>query len=257
VPDRIVRAGILDSDRVDQLDPPSEVFYRRLMSIVDDHGLFDARPSLLKSKCFPIRPTVRETDIPRWLAACEKAGLLALYTVNGKPFGKMLDTKWPVRSEPKYPLPTLADNCLQPSTNASVVVDVVVGVVGVEGSPSAPPAAKDDAQGKRLPKDWALPDDWRAWALAERPGINVAEEAAKFADYWHGIAGAKGRKADWLATWRNWIRNSRGPAGNGSQVSAVASNPDGVSPRLSPTEEKRRQREALAEMERQMREFGR
>ena len=63
--------------------------------------------------------------------------------------------------------------------------------------------------GSRLPKDWQLPDDWRQWAEAERPGVLVDDEAAKFADYWHGVAGAKGRKADWAGTWRNWIRNSR------------------------------------------------
>ena len=63
--------------------------------------------------------------------------------------------------------------------------------------------------GSRLAADWQLPDDWRAWAEAERPGVLVSEEAAKFADYWHGVAGAKGRKADWLGTWRNWIRNAR------------------------------------------------
>lgn len=63
--------------------------------------------------------------------------------------------------------------------------------------------------GSRLPPDWQLPDDWRQWAEAERPGILIRDEAAKFADYWHGVAGAKGRKADWAGTWRNWIRNSR------------------------------------------------
>lgn len=68
-------------------------------------------------------------------------------------------------------------------------------------------------RGSRLPADWALPADWRAWAQAERPDLDVDREAAKFADYWHGQAGAKARKADWLATWRNWVRNSHARAG--------------------------------------------
>jgi len=62
-------------------------------------------------------------------------------------------------------------------------------------------------RGSRLPKDWSLPDDWAAWAKQTRPDLNQNETANRFADYWHGIAGAKGRKADWLATWRNWVRN--------------------------------------------------
>ena len=62
--------------------------------------------------------------------------------------------------------------------------------------------------GSRLAPDWSLPADWKVWAEQERPELDVLTQAASFADYWHGVAGAKGRKADWLATWRNWIRNS-------------------------------------------------
>ena len=64
--------------------------------------------------------------------------------------------------------------------------------------------------GSRLPTDWAASPEQLAWARAERSDIDPAREAASFRDYWHGVAGAKGRKADWEATWRNWIRNSRG-----------------------------------------------
>lgn len=64
--------------------------------------------------------------------------------------------------------------------------------------------------GSRLPPDWVLPDDWRVWAEQERPDLIVQREADSFADYWHGVAGAKGRKADWKGTWRNWIRRADG-----------------------------------------------
>ena len=60
-----------------------------------------------------------------------------------------------------------------------------------------------------MPADWSLPDEWRAWALTERPELNPERTAASFADYWRGKAGKDGRKADWLATWRNWVRNER------------------------------------------------
>ena len=42
--------------------------------------------------------------------------------------------------------------------------------------------------GSRLPADWVLPDDWKAWARQERPEIDVQREADGFADYWHGVA---------------------------------------------------------------------
>jgi hypothetical protein len=42
MPVRILREGILTSERVDTLSPAAEVFYRRLMSVVDDFGRFSA-----------------------------------------------------------------------------------------------------------------------------------------------------------------------------------------------------------------------
>lgn len=75
------------------------------------------------------------------------------------------------------------------------------------GSPSASP--KETSRGTRLQKDWQLPDDWRAEAI--RLGadqVTAYTEAEKFRDYWVGVSGAKGLKADWQATWRNWIRRA-------------------------------------------------
>lgn len=106
MPNRILREGILSSDRVEKLDYPAEVFYRRLLSKVDDHGLFDARPAVLRAALFPLRlDRVREADISRWLVACQTAGLILFYEAEGRPYIKALDTRWQVRSEPKYPLP--------------------------------------------------------------------------------------------------------------------------------------------------------
>lgn len=61
----------------------------------------------------------------------------------------------------------------------------------------------------RLPSDWTLPDDWAEWARAERPDLDPVSTSCAFRDYWVAKAGKDGRKADWLATWRNWVRNQR------------------------------------------------
>jgi len=58
--------------------------------------------------------------------------------------------------------------------------------------------------GTRLPDDWEPSADERAFA--EQLGLNATTVAASFRDYWRGIPGAKGRKADWPGTWRNWCR---------------------------------------------------
>ena len=80
----------------------------------------------------------------------------------------------------------------------------------VTPDPVQPKASK----GTRLAKDWTLPEAWRTWALEARadrgvPGIEL--EADKFRDHWHAATGSKATKADWLATWRNWIRNANAP----------------------------------------------
>ena len=62
-------------------------------------------------------------------------------------------------------------------------------------------------KGTRILNDWQLPDEYKTWAIEN--GIDedrIQSIADRFKDYWLGVAGAKGVKLDWLATWRNWIR---------------------------------------------------
>ena len=63
-------------------------------------------------------------------------------------------------------------------------------------------------RGSRLTHE-DLPKDWRDWALSERPDLDPDSVFARFADYWRAQPGAKGLKSDWLATWRNWVRDQR------------------------------------------------
>jgi len=79
---------------------------------------------------------------------------------------------------------------------------------------AAPAEQAPSARGSRLPDDWVLPRAWSDWAQHERPGWaaeHVRRVGEKFGDYWRSQPGAKGRKSDWLATWRNWIRNESDP----------------------------------------------
>lgn len=91
MPKRLLRDGILTSDRVAQLDWAAEVFYRRLMSVADDFGRYDGRVSMLKAHLYPlVLDKVREADVSRWLAECEKAGLIRRYEADSKPFVEIL-----------------------------------------------------------------------------------------------------------------------------------------------------------------------
>jgi hypothetical protein len=107
VPNRVLREGIITSDRVDALGVHAEVFYRRLMSVVDDYGRFDGRASMLRSSLYPLRiDKVREADISRWLAEVQSAGLVALYAIDGKPYIQLLDFRQHIRAmQSKFPAP--------------------------------------------------------------------------------------------------------------------------------------------------------
>ncbi len=84
------------------------------------------------------------------------------------------------------------------------------------------PSAKSP-RATALPKDWELPGDWRDWAAEKRPDLDLETVADTFRDYWVAKAGKDGRKADWLATWRNWVRNQRSGSGLARQAQQLGS----------------------------------
>lgn len=77
------------------------------------------------------------------------------------------------------------------------------------------------ARGTRLPENWILTKALGDWALQEQPTWNadhVRRVAEKFRDYWTAKSGHQGRKTDWDATWRNWVRNEKALAGGAAGV---------------------------------------
>lgn len=82
-------------------------------------------------------------------------------------------------------------------------------VATAKASRPAATAAPADGRGSRLPADWTPTDEQLAFCRQHRPDLKPQEVADRFRDYWLGQPGAKGRKSDWLATWRNWVRNER------------------------------------------------
>jgi hypothetical protein len=91
-------------------------------------------------------------------------------------------------------------------------------------APKAPPQqapAAPTKTGTRLPEDWTLPSEWRDWAIESRPDLDAEAVADSFRDFWVAKPGKDGRKADWQATWRNWVRNQKTA---GSLFSAKSAN---------------------------------
>jgi uncharacterized protein YdaU (DUF1376 family) len=56
-----------------------------------------------------------------------------------------------------------------------------------------------------LNKD-TMPENYEEFIKVERPDLDPLQTYYKFCDYWLGNGEVK---ADWLATWRNWVRNEK------------------------------------------------
>jgi len=94
------------------------MFYRLLVT-VDDFGRFDARPSMLKSQCFPIKDKITPKNCQEYLQELVSAGLVLAYMADGKPFLQVL--RWdnvPRSKESKFPAPP--DGCAQTYTDVNI-----------------------------------------------------------------------------------------------------------------------------------------
>ena len=82
------------------------------------------------------------------------------------------------------------------------------------------PSKSSKARGTRIPDGWQPDQALADWTRANAPAAATVLELDRFRDYWTAQPGAKGRKTDWAATWRNWARRcqeqahqpTRGPA---------------------------------------------
>lgn len=170
MPSRIVREGILTSERVNALSPNAELFYRRLMSVVDDFGRYSANLTLLRASCYPLKlDSVKEDSISKHLTECADARLIVLYTVGGKAYLEMQDFRQQVRAkDSKFPAPAeqtpskCAADAKQVQSNVHLVV--VEGVVVGEGGKQPPDKPARPARKAPMPADFGISDRVRQWA---------------------------------------------------------------------------------------------
>jgi len=80
-----------------------------------------------------------------------------------------------------------------------------------EEHPSPPSVVRSPqkSRGEFLPQDWKPCIEGQRMATAAMGGRDAAlEQLEQFRDYWFAKSGADGRKRDWDAAWRNWIRKA-------------------------------------------------
>lgn len=217
MPNRILREGILSSERVALLSWQEEVFYRRLMSVVDDYGRYHANPKLLRAALYPLLiDKVSDADIGKWLTNCVTAALVSVYPApDGKRYLQLLDFRQQARADKsKYPAPDgeCAADAQQMHSKCAADAPVFVG-----GDGDVDEGVKETARKRATPlrpedvseqvwEDWLrLRKDKRAavtatvvsQAQAEAQKAGMPFEA--FLAEWCA-RGSQGLKADWLKT---------------------------------------------------------
>jgi len=108
MPSRIVREGINSSPRVNQLSMGAEVFYRRLMSVVDDYGRYHGSVVTLRGACWPTNPEkIREREVAKWLDELLKGDdpLVRTYEVLGAIYVEIQDFGQQTRTKSRFPDP--------------------------------------------------------------------------------------------------------------------------------------------------------
>lgn len=78
----------------------------------------------------------------------------------------------------------------------------------VESESTRKPKSEKPKRACRLPADWQPTPEQIQFARDNQ--VDPIRTAEVFRDYWLGVPGAKGCKADWDATWRNWVRREDG-----------------------------------------------
>lgn len=126
MPNRIVRDGINDSKAISSLSDSGEILYRRLMSIVDDYGRYEADADLIRARCFPrclerwpvqrVYDALQETNLT---IGSDGLPLVILYTNGSKTYLQINNFGQRVRTESKFPAPTARDVVRHPLTNVS------------------------------------------------------------------------------------------------------------------------------------------
>jgi len=134
--------------------------------------------------------------------AAAAASLLAYGDHWAKGFINRLETlsKGYSEQEPNQTNP----NQTKPTQEGSAPASAPTPADTQPAKPASKPAGK---RGTRIPDDF--PDAAALeWARAQYPGIDAADEADTFRNHWTAKTGKDATKADWPATWKNWVKRA-------------------------------------------------
>lgn len=265
---RNIKPGFFANEDLAECSFAARLCFAGLWTIADREGRLEDRPKRIKGELFrfdsiEVEPLLQELRKHGFIARYEVDGLgiiqIIAFSKHQNPHHREPPSDLPPPESPGLdpvsnpPKPEASPQCDDPKARgkpeASPGINpqdttcqggraVLIPDSGflIPDSPSLIPDPGKGGQrevrspsGSRIPPDFPTEADV-GWCKAERPELDVAEVAAKFRDYWLGVAGAKGRKADWPATWRNFVRSewSRSPSARSQPARASPTRQDRI-----------------------------
>lgn len=220
---RNIKPSFFQNEALGELPPLARLAFIGMWTIADYKGCIEFRPKRLKVQLLPYD----ECDMEEIAIVLDKSGFIVNYSVQGQRYIKIRNFEKhqnPHKNEreagseiPEYEekyrvinrLQKIQINREQDGTTPADSLILIPDSLILNPSCDAPEKDKPQRVGTRLSSDWSPSLADIEFCQTERPDLEVAITAARFKDYWVAQPGAKGRKSDWQATWRNWVRNEK------------------------------------------------
>lgn len=228
---RNIKPSFFTNDDLSETNPLARLLFIGMWTIADFKGCFEYKPKRLKVQLLPYD----ECNIEQLVSDLEKSGFIAIYTVQGQNYIKVLnftkhqnphkneresgseipdihqqDKGEEINSIHSNDLQNIEINREQDGTDRAdslnlipdslnLIPEVISDVVGK----SASPKRKDKTQKTSIPENFEISDSVRVWAESKNFG-----DLEQHLEYFVSKAAANGYKyADWDAAFKTAIRD--------------------------------------------------
>lgn len=228
MPNRVIRDGVLDSQRYHDVDKPARLAFLELLLCCDDYGLVPLSDVYLKRHTTAFE-SVSRTAADGILSALIDRDLLRMYEIDGARYGyiprfgnvpRSKKPKWPLPpdqlggNEIKHLVQKMQSRCsasaghlrtFAPETGTETETGTVTAKDASEplAAAAGAAAAKAPRASRKCPASFLVEGELQRWARAEVPAVDIRAETAKMRDHTFRTA-----MTDWPATWRNWMRKA-------------------------------------------------
>lgn len=204
---RTIKPDFWRDENLAAISPEAALLAIGLLNHADDEGYFNAHPKLIESDIFPLRELSRPITV--MVDELFRIGYIQLFEgADGKRYGHIYNfSKHQVINKKNQS--KIKELCGIPEDYHTTTVALQVGMEG--NGMEKEKELKKSQRGSRLANDFVLSTEWKEFCVQQRPDLKVGEVFEQFKDYWCAKPGKDGVKLDWLATWRNWVRNQKAP----------------------------------------------